>query len=205
MIKVHDVEQGSPEWHALRSGKYTGANADKLLAYASQIKVVNGVASSYAITEITGFGGNFFTRRGHQLEDEALELYATITGHRVSRPGFVTNDDYTDCGYSPDGHDDGLEIPLEVKCFEETKHLRMYKGDVSMKILAQIHFGQLIWEKHGARLLIYNPNFAKKELNGPPNPNYDPRKAFKIIDVKYNRNIQNNFKRILRKEVVHAI
>lgn len=71
-------------------------------------------------------------------------------------------------------------------------------------ILAQIHFGQLIWEKRGARLLIYNPNFAKKELNGSPNPNYDPKKALKVIDVKYNRNIQNNFKRILRKEVIHA-
>lgn len=75
-VRIHDVEQGSPEWIELRSGLYTGQNADKLLAYASQIKIVNGVASSYAITEITGFGGNFFTRRGHILEDEALELYA---------------------------------------------------------------------------------------------------------------------------------
>ncbi len=191
MVTIHDVKQGDEVWHELRSGKYTGQNADKLLAYSASIKVVNGVASSYALTEITGFSGNFFTRRGHYLEDEALELYAEITGHTVSRPGFVTNDQYPDCGYSPDGHDDELEIPLEVKAFEREKHLKMYRGDIPMKIRAQIHFGQFIWEKKGARLLIYNPEL-------------DPKQAFKIIDIPYNQNIQNNFKRILGKEVAHV-
>jgi len=192
-ITIHNIEQGSPEWNELRANLYTGSNADKLLAYSTSLKIINGITSSYAITEITGFGGNFHTKRGHILEDEAIELYMSITGHKVSRPGFVTNDEYPQCGFSPDGHDDDMELPLEVKAFEEIKHMKMFNGDIPMKVLAQNHFGQFIWEKRGSRLLIYNPDLE------------NPKEAFKIIDIPYNRNIQNNFKRILRKEPVHAI
>ncbi len=185
MIHVHDIEQGSPAWLKLRENLYTGTGAEKLLAYAGQIKIINGVASSYALTEITGFTGNFYTRRGHILEDEALELYSSITGHRVDTPGFITNDGFPSCGYSPDGHDADLAAILEVKCFKEDKHLAMFDGAIPIKILAQIYFGMFIWNKRRARLIIYNPDLE------------DPAKCFKIIEIKYNRNIMNNFKRKL--------
>lgn len=185
MITIHEVNQGSDEWHELRSGKYTGSNADKLLAHASSLKIVDGVTSRYSLTEITGFGGNFFTQRGHILEDEALELYEAITKHKVSRPGFVTNSKWPTCGYSPDGHDETLGLPLEVKCFNQEKHMKMFKGDIPVKILAQIYFGQFVWEKKGARLVIYNPDIE------------DAKYCLKVIDIKYNRNIMNNFKRVL--------
>lgn len=189
MITIHDLEQGTDEWKRLRDGLYTGSNADKLLADGGKTKIVAGVASRYALTESTGFGGNFFTRRGHILEEEAIEIYEAVTGHTVSRPGFVTNDRYPTCGYSPDGHDDELGIPLEVKAFEASKHLAMYRakrpvGEIPLKILAQIYFGQFVWEKRGARLLIYNPDL-------------DPEVAFKIIEIPYRRAIIANFKRIL--------
>lgn len=210
MITVHDIEQGSPEWLQLRADLYTGQNADKLLSYHGSVKIVDGVVSSYALTEITGFSGNFYTRRGHKLEDEALDLYEQITGHKVSRPGFVTNSKWPSCGFSPDGHDDDLGIPLEVKAFEKVKHLKMFNGDIPLKVQAQMYFGQFIWEKKGGRLIIYNPDFAKKMLIDElgieyPNPDYDPAKAIKIIDIKFNRNIMSNFRRILTpKEVVHG-
>lgn len=185
MITVHDVEQGTPEWLELRENLYTGSNADKLLSYSTSTKIVNGVVSSYSIAEITGFGGNFYTKRGHILEDEAIELYAQITGHKVSRPGFVTNTKYPGCGFSPDGHDDDLLVPLEVKAFEEVKHMKMFKGEIPMKVLAQNHFGQLIWEKRGSRLVIYNPDLEAKF-------------ALKIIDVRYSPAIQRNLKNKLK-------
>jgi hypothetical protein len=188
VITVHDVEQGSPEWHALRiEHPFTGAGSDKLLRFGT---------IPYSENKESTFHGNFYTRRGHLLEDEAIALYEKITGHSVSRPGFVTNSKYPKCGYSPDGHDDDLGIPLEVKAFNEVKHLALVK-DVPMKVEAQIHFGQFIWEKKGARLLAYNPRFAKKLIDGVPNPLYDPAKALVIVDIPFRRPINNNFKRIL--------
>lgn len=176
MITIHDVEQGSPEWHALRDPLYTGSNADRVLRFG---------LIEYSKNAGGSFAGNFYTRRGHILEDEAIELYEEITGHTVSRPGFVTNSKYPTLGYSPDGYDETLGIPLEVKAFNEAKHLAMFKGDVPMKVEAQIHFGQFVWEKKGARLLVYNPDVE------------DPSLCLGIIDIRFNRAINNNFKRIL--------
>lgn len=193
MITIHDCIQGTPEWHALRSGLYTGSNAHKLLRYG---------AVEYARTEQSSFGGNFFTRRGHQLEDEAISLFETITGQHVDRPGFVTNDDFPNAGYSPDGL--GADFTNEVKAFNIKRHLQLIEGDIPFEILAQIHFGLAICDKAYCNFTPYNPEFAKRELNGAPNPYYDPKKAFKIIRIDYKRSIANNFKRLLGKEA-HAL
>lgn len=188
MVTIHNVNQGSDEWHQIREGKYTGSNAHKLLRYG---------ASEFARTAQSGFHGNFFTERGHILEDEAIELYERITRRHILRPGFVTNERYPSCGYSPDGLDGSLGgrngilgTLLEVKCFQKAKHLRVASGEIPLEVLAQIHFGLLICNLRQARLIVYDPDL-------------EPKLAFKIIDIKYNRTIANNFKRILGKEA-HA-
>lgn len=190
MITIHQVEQGSDAWLELRRDLYTGNNADKLLSFSESKKIIDGVVSSYALNEITGFRGNFYTKRGHLLEDEAIEIYEAITKTAVDRPGFVTNDRFPTCGYSPDGL---APAPLiEIKCFTEEKHMKLIDGNIPLKILAQIHFGMLITERPFAHLIPYNPKL-------------DDKMAFKIITIKTNRKIQNNFKRILQaKEVAHA-
>jgi YqaJ-like recombinase protein len=182
VIKIHEVTQGSAEWAELRAGKYTGSNAHKLLKYG---------AIDYSLTNTGTFRGNYYTKRGHILEDEAIDLYQQITNQNVSRPGFVTNSAYPLCGYSPDGLTESLV--LEVKCFGQDKHMSIYAGNIPLEILAQIHFGMLICERKLANLIIYNPDL-------------DAEVALKIIPIKANRNIQANLKRILntKKEAVLA-
>lgn len=177
MIEIHNVEQGTDEWHELRAGKYTGSNADKLLKFG---------AIDYSLTDTGKFRGNFWTKRGHILEEEAIELYEAIRKVEVDRPGFVTNSAYPGAGYSPDGLlPDKL---IEVKCFDTDKHFDLLLGNIPLKVLAQIHFGLLICEKPAAHLLAYNPTVE------------DPKLALKIIEIKANRNVQANLKRILSKE-----
>lgn len=173
MITIHQVEQGSEEWHELRAGKYTGSNAHKLLKYG---------ARAYSLTEPGTFGGNFWTKRGHLLEGEAIELFERITKLEVLRPGFVTNSRFPTCGYSPDGL-----LPaevLEVKCFDEARHLKLLGGDIPLEIMAQIHFGMLVCERRAGRLIAYNPKL-------------DPKQALGIIKIKRNPAVISNFRRIL--------
>lgn len=174
MITLHDTVQGSDEWKQARLGKFTGSNAHKLLSSFG--------AHEYAKAIEDSFTGNYYTKRGHLLEDEALELYEKITKSTVMHTGFVTNDKYVDCLYSPDGLHD--EYVIEVKCFGEKPHMAIYNGDIPMKVLSQVHFGMMICEKQAGRLVIYNPDL-------------DAKLALKIIDVPFNQNIHNNFKRIL--------
>lgn len=195
MIQLHDVEQGTDAWQELRAKLYTGSNADKLFSYSGQVKIVDGVVSAYALTEITGFGGNFFTERGHMLEDEAIDLYQQIkkntgirfaNGHKV---GFVTNSKYPSCGYSPDDlyHD----RTIECKAFNEVKHMKMYGGDIPLKVLAQCYFGMIICGVKICDLIIYNPSLEAKY-------------AFKIVTIRWNPKIAANLKRILNPMLVAA-
>jgi hypothetical protein len=179
MITYHEVEQGSDEWKELRAGKYTGSNADKLLKHG---------AIEYSLTASGSFNGNFWTKRGHILELEAIELYEAIKGVRVDRDGFVTNSKFDRCGYSPDGVVD-RKILIEIKCFDVKNHLAIWNGDIPFKIAAQIHFGLTILELQTAHLVIYNPTL-------------DPAHAFKIIEIKARPAIRSNFIQILSKGVL---
>ena len=174
MIAEHQVTQGSEAWLQARIGRFTGSNAYKLLGSFG--------ASEYAKAIEQSFKGNFYTKRGATLEPQAIELYERITKTKVSTCGFVTNSKYPTALYSPDALTDTLVI--EVKCFNEQGHSDIAKGDIPLKVLAQIYFGMLITERKAAHLVIYNPDLDAKD-------------AFKIIPIKYNPAIQANFRRIL--------
>lgn len=205
MITLHDVEQGSEEWDALRADFYTGTSAEKVLEHSTKTKYVNGVSTPYAVNIASTFKGNFYTKRGHALEDEAIDLLQAITkevGIRLEsgrKVGFVTNSKFQKCGYSPD--DLYPDHTVEVKAFNKEKHLQLINGNIPFKILAQIHYGMLICGVKFCHFIPYNPDFAKKQLviDGElvDNPDYDPKKAFKIITIKYNPKIAANFKRVL--------
>jgi len=182
MITIHQVTQGTDEWHELRAGLYTGSNAHKLLDHSAKFKIINGEVTAYALGEATSFKGNFYTKRGHILEEEAIELYDQIKKVKVERPGFVTNSNYKTCGYSPDGI--RPDRTIECKAFKEDSHMKIYNGDIPIKVLAQCHFGMLICGKKLCDLIIYNPDL-------------DAKYAFKVIPIRYNPKIAANFRRIL--------
>lgn len=175
-VTYHDVEQGSDEWLKLRENKFTGSNAAKLLTSFG--------AGSHAMAGLDNFAGNFHTKRGHLLENEAIELYEQIRNVQVHHTGFVTNSKYENCLYSPDGFLPDRSI--EVKCFSPKKHLETIKYQ-SLEILAQVHFGQLIMEKALTDLILYCPK-----------PEIPVEQMLVIIPIKRNKDIQDNFKRIIK-------
>lgn len=202
MIVFDFDEQGTESWLAKREPLYTGSGADKILSGSDQLKVINGAVSMYATAGRSNFKGNYYTKRGHILEDKAIELYEAIKGITGIRSpegkkvGMVTNSNYPGCAYSPD--DIHPTHTVEVKCFNETKHLEMFNGNIPLKVQAQCHYGMLICGVRACHLVIYNPDFAKKEIGGVPNPRYNPSLALKIIVIKWNSNIANNFRAKLK-------
>lgn len=182
MITIHEMDQGSPEWLELRHGKYTGSNADKLLRFGKIPYSQNSDDSSN--------GRSFWTERGHTLEPEAIEIYNRIFERKYGvknaafLAGFVTNDRFPDCGYSPDAMTS--QVLLEVKCFDEKGHKELLSGEIPFKILAQIYFGLLITERRLAHLIAYNPKFE------------DPKDAFRIIPIPSKKAVAANLRRILK-------
>lgn len=125
---VHEVEQRSPEWYALRAGKPTASEFSKLITSTGK---PSESAATYAITlavekfagkPVDAWEGNSWTERGREMELRALDLYSFAHDVDIAPVGFVTDDDET-IGCSPDGlvGTDGL---VEVKCLKAENHVK---------------------------------------------------------------------------------
>lgn len=127
-MKIHDLEQRTPEWYAVRCGVPTASNFGKLMTptgkpstqivgYACQL-----AAEKYAGPGVNTWGGNMDVSRGRILEDDALAWYAFEYGCNPQAVGFVTDDAGT-YGCSPDAliGESGM---IEIKCLNAENHLK---------------------------------------------------------------------------------
>ena len=173
MVTTHSTEQNTDAWLEARIGKFTGSNALKLLKYGRCDK---------ARVQKQEFKGNRYTRRGHDLEVYAISAYEQVKEVKVERPGFITNDEYPECLFSPDGLTE--EHVIEVKCFGEERHHKVRK-DIPAEILAQIHFGMLMTEKTKAHLVMFNPDI-------------DSKRALYIVPVKRDKRLLARLDKLMR-------
>lgn len=173
MIVYHDVEQGSPEWHALRKDLWTGSKAIRLL-------------QGKPLPHDTDFTGNIYTRRGHALESIALQEYERWVTKKISikRPGFVTNTVYPNAGYSPDGID--RRMLLEVKALNGERHEKLAAGEIPLEFLVQIYFGMIITGLRSARLLAFNPEYEQQ---------------LTVLNVIYDKLIGTNIRNKLKLDI----
>lgn len=155
-IKIYssdEIPQGSEKWKELRSKFITGTDAYDL---------IHGKPISLILQEKanTTFTGNFYTKRGHLLEDEARKIYSEIY-EPCDEAGFITNSKYPLGAMSPDGlvSDYGL---IEIKAFQEKRHLDVYEY-LDPHIIDQIQFGLFISERKWCDFICYNPEIEDVE------------------------------------------
>lgn len=116
-----DVDQSTPEWHALRAGIPTASRFADVMQKAGPRGGKAAARRTYLMTllgeRLTGevletYQGGAIAR-GHALEPEARNYYEMMTGLEAQVVGFAFRDD-VQAGASPDSliGDDGL---LEIK------------------------------------------------------------------------------------------
>lgn len=154
MIQIHQVQQGSDEWFALRKDRVTASNAGTLL-----LRGVNAALLRNTVDGVDISSGGYWSNRGHILESEAIEIYEQVKGTKVALAGFITNDSFPGCGYSPDG----WEPLVEVKCFATEKHIASI-GEMPMEVYAQVQFGMMVAEKDFTDVIFYNPDIEDSRL-----------------------------------------
>lgn len=171
MIIWHDVVQGTPKWKLLRKGLWTGTTAIRLL-------------QGKPLLEESDFSGNRATKRGHALESVAIAEYERRVGHKVQRPGFVTNTVYPNAGYSPDAID--RRVLIEVKAFNGQRHEDLAAGKIPLAVSVQILFGMIITGLRRARLLAFNPEYSEQ---------------LTIIEIDYYKVIGDNIRKKLKLDI----
>lgn len=116
---IHDCEQGTPEWHAVRHGRPTCSALDQILT--SKTLKRSGSAAKYRARLLTEWyvghviewnESTAFMERGKEMEGQARAQYEWDKGLSVKQVGFLATDDGR-FGGSPDalvGEDGGLEL-----------------------------------------------------------------------------------------------
>lgn len=149
-ITIHEIEQGSEEWFALRLGRLTASQYDKVfnqktlkLNRATALKHIDGMLAElyYKEDDLMGFKPNWAMERGTRLEEVARLDFELRTGVDIREVGFVTNDSFGEhIGCSPDGLVVGDNGGIEIKCPLPATHIKYHReGVLPKEYRAQVH------------------------------------------------------------------
>jgi hypothetical protein len=168
----HFIEQRTPEWDALRRGKFTASMASKLvtptgkpsLQYRGEIARI--IAEARGLQEPEFIRPTYWMERGINLEAEARAWFEVETDLKIEDVGFVSDEGGV-VGASPDGliklydGDTFGFIPLELKCPKPSTHVGyLLDGGIPTEHIAQVHFQIALCEAPYGYFCSYNPNIA---------------------------------------------
>ena len=163
---MSEVEQGTPEWFALRLGKVTASRLKDVIAttktgystsrdkYMTQLlleRITNIVAESYTNDAMTW---------GTEQEPFARAKYEGLASTLVEQVAFVNHPTIPMSGASPDGlvMDDGL---VELKCPMSHTHLESILGGIDDQYMPQVQWQMAVTERSYTDLCSYDPRFPE--------------------------------------------
>lgn len=171
----HLAQQGSGEWLAARSKILTASNFGKVLTPAKLehseqsggLALVIAAARVYDVYEDTV--STYDTERGLELEDEAREAYAFLSGSKVKQVGLCMTDDEL-FGASPDGLI-GEDGGLEIKCPSLAVHLSyLIGGCVPAKYRLQVQGALWVTGRAWWDFFSYYPGLPPLLVRVEPDP-----------------------------------
>ncbi len=158
---VHEVEQGTPEWHRLRviptASQFHRILTPGTLKSSSQAaKYRHELAGAWAIGGPVDAVSTDYMDRGHALEAEAGKWYQFDQDATIERVGFVTTDDGL-IGCSPD-YLVGEHGILGIKCPGLTQHIAWLEGEKPTKYRLQTQGELMITGREWFDFLSYHPS-----------------------------------------------
>lgn len=185
-----DIEQGTEEWHELRTGKVTGSVISKVMANygkafgepAKRLAVDIAVFNKTGLIEHNDFT-NEHMKRGIEQEPIARQLYEQQYFYDVTNGGFYDNGE---TGCSPDGIvEKGI---IEIKSVIPSKHFETIKrGNIDSACKWQIAFNLLESKKDWIDFISYCEVYPKdKQLFVFRKTRKDFKEEFKQIKERLN-------------------
>lgn len=163
------IEQGTPEWYAVRLGKITGSRISDMMAQgkggAPSASRAN-YAAELVCERMTGMNtpsgfSSYDTDRGNELEPFARAAYCERTEVLVEQIGFFDHPAIPWFGVSPDGFvdDDGT---VEIKCPNAANHIAtIIAGKPPSKYLPQMQAGLLVTGRKWCDYISFHPDLPE--------------------------------------------
>jgi hypothetical protein len=152
-VIIHAVEQGTPEWKALRLGIPTASEFERIVTPTGQLSkqatayAARLVAERFLGKPLDEIGDLFWVSRGRDLEGDAVLAYEFERNCQTRPGGFMTTDDGR-VGASPDRLVDGGGA-VEIKCPAPATHVKyMLEGfgnDHRVQTQGQMFVGDFRW------------------------------------------------------------
>lgn len=163
-MQIHNFEQHSEEWYAIRCGRFTASKADTIAVAGTGLETLcfNIVAEKLTVRKEETFKSAAM-EQGNELEAVARTLFEMKTGYNVEEVGFVEIDDLE--GSSPDGliHIGDELTGVEFKCPQDNTYAKLlFDRKIKPEYYAQM---QMQMRHVGARrwfYCVYNPHFAEE-------------------------------------------
>ena len=160
---IHELEQGTPEWHDLRKGRMTASHAQEIANNGKGLDtyILTLMARYYSSAQEESYT-NQHMERGNELEPQARAMYELEYDAEIRQVGFIEIDQYVGC--SPDGLI-GEDGGIEIKCHDDKKHFELViGGSVDSKYLWQMQMNMYCTKRKWWDYVSYNPNFEKSLL-----------------------------------------
>lgn len=159
-VKIHNMEQRSDEWFAIKKGKASASRAQAIGNGGKGLEnyVIEIMAEYYSIAERENYI-NEHMQRGIELESIAKQVYELEHDCEVREIGFAEYNEYIGC--SPDGlvGKDGM---IEIKCPCDRIYLGILINEkIDSGYVWQCQMNMLILKRKWCDLIFYNPNFKK--------------------------------------------
>jgi len=164
---IHNCQQGSEEWMALRLGRPTASELCNLLTPEFKAKtgetpakyLAEKVAEKWRGQLNPGFS-SWATNQGTLREPSALAWYEFAHNVGIHSVGFVQMAE-EDFGCSPDGLI-GDDCGIEIKCPEPPQHVRyVIEGKVPKDYIVQVHASMYATGRPRWVFMSYHPDFPK--------------------------------------------
>lgn len=159
---IHKMEQGTPEWFAVKKGKLSASKGTAIRVNGAGLKtLVTELVIGMFAPEENGFTGKD-VERGNELEPIARMKYEFEKNVTVDEVGFIEVSEHF--GISPDGlvGSDGL---VEIKARNNKKHLELLLGGkIEQSALDQMQTQMFGANRKWCDFVSYNPNFKKNSI-----------------------------------------
>ncbi len=198
---IHNVEQGTPEWYAVRAGIPTASCFDKIITEKEgrTSKSCTEYAAFLLAEKILGrpldkFENKpYWMERGQELEQEAADTYGILNDCTPQKAGFITLDDRS-AGCSVDRliGDNGI---LEIKCPAPWTHAKSLMSDALDGSYKQQVQGQLyITGRKWCDWMSYHPEMPPSIIRVERDDEYIEKLSASLAE--FNGILNNSFNKL---------
>jgi len=178
------ISQHTPEWYAMRAGKWTASNAATIMG-GLDTKGLDDLVRTVAWERV--FGATDEPRyqsaamtRGNEMEAEAREWTAFNTDSVITECGFVQHAEHYSAGWSPDGLHSNTR-GIEIKCLLHKAYLDvMLKREVPSEYRWQCRWAMWVGRLSGLDFVVYHPKPGGLVIPVEPDTSLDSQMAERV-------------------------